>query len=71
VSGSSNQCTITQHGIEKFAKKVLGESKIEAGLQKLDRLTQEGAAHWQTLEVVHELVNNPKVVINGAQRLLG
>lgn len=63
--------TITQHGIEKLAKKVLGESKIEAVLQRLDRLTLEGAAYWQTLEVVHGLVNNPKVDSNGTQLLLG
>ena len=63
--------TITQHNTEKFAKKLLGESKIEVVLQRLDRLTQEGAARWQTLEMVHGLVNNPKVVNNGTQRLLG
>ena len=48
---------------------MLGESKIEAMLQRLDRLTLEGAAHWQTIEVVHGLVNNPNVVTNGTQRL--
>jgi hypothetical protein len=59
----------TQRGIEKFAKKLLGESEIEAVLQKLDRLTQEEARMMaaQTLEVVHCLVNNVKMVMDGAQ----
>ena len=48
-------------------KNLLGESEIEAVLQRLDRLTQEEG--WmivaQTLEVVHKLMNNVKVVMNG------
>ena len=58
---------IPQRGTEKFAKKLLGESEIEAVLQKLDRLTQEEARMMgaQTLEVVHCLVNNVKVVMDG------
>jgi hypothetical protein len=58
---------------EKFAKKLLGESEIEAVLQKLDRLTQEEARMMaaQTLEVVHCLVNNVKVVLDGARLILG
>ena len=56
---------------EKFAKKLLGESEIEAVLQRLDRLTQEEGrmtlAH--TFEVVHCLMNNVKVVMNGMQGL--
>jgi hypothetical protein len=62
------QCTIAQHGIEKFAKKLLGESEIEAVLQRLDRLTQEEGRMTvaQTLEVVHGLMNNVKVVMNSA-----
>ena len=53
--------------LEKFAKKLLGESEIEAVLQRLDRLTlEEGRmAVAQTLEVVHGLMNNVKVVMNG------
>ena len=58
---------------EKFAKKLLGESEVEAVLQRLDRLTQEEArmtaAH--TLEVVHRLVNNVKLVMDGTHSLLG
>ena len=51
----------------KFAKKLLGESDIEAILQRLDRLTQEEARMTvtHTLEVVHGLFDNLKVVMNG------
>ena len=60
-----------QCSIEKFAKKLLGESEVEAVLQKLDRLTQEEARMTtaQTLGVVHGLVGSVKVVMEGAQRL--
>jgi hypothetical protein len=53
----------------KFAKKLLGESEIEAVLQRLDRLTQEEARMTvtQTLEVVHSLVNKMKVVMDGTR----
>jgi hypothetical protein len=63
------QGTIAQYCIEKFAKKLLGESEIEAVLQRLDRLTQEEGRMTvaQTLEVVHGLVNNVKIVMNGMQ----
>ena len=59
---------IAQRGAEKFAKKLLGEGEIEAVLQKLERLTQEEALMMaaQTLEVVHCLINNVKVVMDGA-----
>ena len=62
------QVLMAQHCTEKFAKKLLGEGEIEAVLQKLDRLTQEEARMMaaQTLEVVHCLVNNVKVVMDGA-----
>jgi hypothetical protein len=53
---------------EKFAKKFLGESDIEAVLQRLDRLTQDEARMTaaNTLEVVHGLFNNLKEVMDGA-----
>ena len=56
---------------EKFAKKLLGETEIEAVLQRLDRLTQEEARITvaQTLGVVHGLVGNVKVIMEGVQRL--
>ena len=67
------RCTVAQYSIEKFAKKLLGESEIEAVLQRLDRLTQEEGRMTiaQTLVVVHGLVNNVKVVMNGTQSLFG
>jgi hypothetical protein len=62
---------MAQCAIEKFAKKLLGESEVEAVLQRLDRLTQDEARMTvaQTLGVVHGLVGNVKVVMEGAQRL--
>jgi hypothetical protein len=61
-------CLLADHGAEKFTKKLLGENEVEAVLQRLDRLTQEEArmtvAH--TLEVVHGLLDNVKVVMDGA-----
>ena len=62
---------MTQHAAEKFAKKLLGDSEVEAVVQRLDRLTQEEArmAATQTLGVVHGLVDNIKVVMEGTERL--
>jgi hypothetical protein len=60
--------SIIERGAEKFAKKLLGESDVEAVLRRLDRLTQEEArmtvAH--TLDVVHGLFDNLRVVMDGA-----
>ena len=63
---------VAEHHVVKLVKKLLGESEIEAVLQRLDRLTQEEARMTgaQTLEVVHGLVNNMKVVMNGTQSFL-
>jgi hypothetical protein len=62
---------VTQCAAEKFAKKLLGESEIETVLQRLDRLTQDEARVTvvQTLGVVHGLMGNMKVVMEGAQLL--
>jgi hypothetical protein len=62
-------CLTAEDVPEKFAKKLLGESEIEAVLNRLDRLTQEEArmAVAQTLEVIHGLVNNTKMVMDGTQ----
>ena len=56
---------------EKFAKKMLGDGEIEATVQRLDRLTQDEARMTvaQTLSVVHGLVGNVKVIMEGAQCL--
>jgi hypothetical protein len=58
---------IAELGAEKFAKKLLGENDIEAVLRRLDRLTDDEARLTiaQTLQVVHGLVNNVKVVMDG------
>jgi hypothetical protein len=62
-----SKSAITQRGTEKFAKKLLGESEIEAVLQKLDSLTREESQRVmaQTLEVVYSLMNNVTVVMEG------
>ena len=63
---------VAEYAAEKFAKKLLGESEIEAVLQRLDRLTQEEARITvaQTLGVVHGLVGNVKEIMEGARCLL-
>jgi hypothetical protein len=65
-------CLMAEDVSGKFAKKLLGESEIEAVVQRLDRLTQEEARMTaaKTLEVVHGLVKNMKVVMDGTQVLL-
>ena len=62
---------VTQCAAEKFTKTLLGESEIETVLQRLDRLTQDEARMTvaQTLGVVHGLMGNMKVVMEGAQLL--
>jgi hypothetical protein len=63
--------SVAQCTIEKFAKKLLGESEVEAVLQRLDRLTQDEVRITvaQTLSVVHGLVNNTRVVMGGIQSI--
>ena len=58
---------LAQYAVEKFARKILGESEVEAVLQRLDRLTQDEARMTgaQTLGVVHGLMKNMKVVMDG------
>jgi hypothetical protein len=55
---------------EKYAKKLLGENKVEAVLQRLDRLTLEESKMTvvQTLDVVCGLVNNMEAMMQGAHR---
>ena len=55
---------------EQFAKKLLGDSEIENILRRLDRLTQDEARMMEAhiLEVVHGLMNNMKVVLDGEQQ---
>ena len=62
---------VIECAIEKFTKKLLGESEVEAVLMRLDRLTQEEARITvaQTLGVVHGLVRNVRIIMEGAQCL--
>ena len=52
----------------KFMKVLLGKDKVQAALERLDRLTKdEGlSVAAQTLGVVHGLAENMKVVMGGA-----
>jgi hypothetical protein len=69
VVAHTYRLSMTQYTLEKFTKKLLGESEIEAVLQRLDRLTQDEAqiTAVQTLGVVHGLVGNVKTVLEGAR----
>jgi len=60
-------CFVCDLALEKFAKKLLGESEIEDVLHRIDRLTLEEArmTGTETLQVVHGLVSNLKLVIGG------
>ena len=51
---------------EKLVRKLVGEKKMEAMVQRLDRLTQDEARQTvaQILKVVHGLVENMKVVMD-------
>ena len=57
-----------QNITEKFVKKLLGRDKIQAALERLDRLTKdEGlSAVAQTLGVVHGIADDMRVVMGGA-----
>jgi hypothetical protein len=54
---------------ENLVRKLVGEKKMEAMVQRLDRLTQDEARQTvaQILKVVHGLVRNMKVVMVGKQ----
>jgi len=58
-------CCFTQRNAVKFFKK--GEKNVEGVLQRLDRLTQDEARTTaaETLEVVHGLVQNMRVAMDG------
>ena len=62
---------LTDHDAVKLVKKVLGENDVESVLQRLDRLTVDEArtTATQTLDVVHGLVQNMRVVMNGEATL--
>jgi hypothetical protein len=60
---------VAQRVTGTFANRLLKDSEIEAVLKRLDRLTQDEARTTvaQTLSVVHGLVSNMKVVMEGKQ----
>ena len=60
-------CYVTQHNAVKFVKKGFGEKEVETVLERLDRLTHDEARTTasQTLEVIHSLVENMRVVMDG------
>jgi len=64
--------SLAERNTEKFVRKLLGDSDVESTLRRLDRLTQEEArvTTANTLEIVHELFNNLKALMDGAQTLL-
>jgi hypothetical protein len=63
---------MSERDAEQFAKKLLGDGEIETILKRLDRLTQEEARMTvaQTLAVVHGLLDNMKLVMNGESSCL-
>jgi hypothetical protein len=69
VSPFSLLCYLTERNAVKSVKKGFGEKDVEAILQRLDRLTQDEARTTaaQTLEVVHGLVQNMRIIIDGEQ----
>jgi len=62
---------ITDHDAVKLVKKILRENEVESVLQRLDRLTLDEArtTATQTLDVVHGLIQNTRVVMNGEATL--
>ena len=60
---------VSDFASERFAKKLLGESEIEDVLHRLDRLTVDEArmTGTETLQVVHGLVSNMKLIMDGTQ----
>ena len=69
MSPFSLLCYFTERNAVKSVKKGFGEKDVEAILQRLDRLTQDEARTTaaQTLEVVHGLVQNMRMIIDGEQ----
>jgi hypothetical protein len=53
---------------EKFVKELWGRDKIQAVLERLDRLTKDKglSALAQTLGIVHSIADDMRVVMGGA-----
>ena len=58
---------MAQYAVEKFAKKMFGNSEVEAALQKMDLLTQEEIRMTctQTLGAVHGLAGTARIIVDG------
>ena len=67
MSVSLSISPLTEHDTVKLVKKILGENEVESVLQRLDRLTldESRATATQTFDVVHGLVQNMRVVMDG------
>ena len=63
---------MAEHVTEKYATRLLGESDIEAVLQRLDRLTVDETRMTVPLilDVIYGLFNSMQVVMDGAYRLI-
>jgi len=57
---------LTKDCSEKYAKKLIGRTKVEVGLKRLDKLTQEEArmASAQNLKITHTVDDRVKMVNN-------
>ena len=62
---------LADHDAVKLVKKILKGNQVASVLQRLDRLTLNEAhtTATQTLDVVHGLVQNMRVVMNGETTL--
>jgi hypothetical protein len=71
VSWFSLSGYLTQLHTVNLLNKYSQEKHVDVILQKLDRLTEDEARTTaaQTLEVVHILIQNMKVVVSGEQML--
>ena len=63
--------SLSEHDAVKLVKKIMGEKEVESVLQRLDRLTldESRTTAMQTLDVVHGLVQNLRVVMDGEATL--
>ena len=73
MSASLPKGDLTESDAVKLVKKILGENEVESVLQRLDRLTMDEArtTATQTLDVVHGLVQNMRVVMDGEATISG
>jgi hypothetical protein len=62
-------CFVCELAPETFARKLLGESEIKDVLRRLDRLTLDEARMTvtETLQVIHGLVSNLRIVMGGTK----